>query len=447
MKVSKVIVGIVLSILLSTLLLAGTSMALQKIVYCVDGSYSRPGTPEEGIAELQAEIEDPELLMDTLGVKTNELKIELLTLISEKMAAAGYSLEGQDWGWAEQLTQKETVAFLSGIGPDVIIGETQMPGFAAQGYLEPFPEALAEKVRETVVPGAYLPMTVGGKIYGLAPYPGVNVLFWNKDLFRKAGLDPEVGPKTWSEWLDMSNKITAAGKGKFYGGGVFVGPHFGGSLRVGPFMMMTAGGGFVDENNDIQFAHPGNIKALEFIRKLNKNTPPGIAAAPSEGGFWDAYHEGRMGFVVDGPWRQPEAEKVGIPTGYSPLPLPDVGGRAANVTIGAAFYSVPTYSKNKEGAFKLIETLIDQEVQAISLPLMKRSCVLMSWGDKPANQESYYYTFWLALQGQVVGLPTYKSQSAKVWDIFHQNMTKAIVTDLPIDEIMAEAERRAKALQ
>ena len=47
MKASKVIVGIVLSILLSTLLLAGTSMALQKIVYCVDGSYSRPGTPEE----------------------------------------------------------------------------------------------------------------------------------------------------------------------------------------------------------------------------------------------------------------------------------------------------------------------------------------------------------------------------------------------------------------
>jgi len=323
-----------------------------------------------------------------------------------------------------------------------------MPGYAVKGYLEPFPDELAEKVREIAVPGAYLPMTVKGKIYGIAPYPGVNILFWNKEHFRAAGLDPEVGPKTWSEWLEMANQVTEAGQGKFYGGGVFVGPNFGGSLRIGPFMMMTPGGGFVDEDNNINFTHPANIRALKFIRELDKNTPSGIAGAPGEGGFSNAFNQGRICFDVDGPWRMAESTQAGIDVGCGPLPIPAVNGRPANVTIGAVFYGVPTYSKNKEGAFKYIMSFLDEYVQERSLLRIKRSCVLKSWGEDPANQDSYYYTIWQALQSQVAGLPTFNKENAKVWDIFHQLMTKAVVlTSGSVEEIMAEAQRKAEALQ
>jgi len=445
MRVTK-IKGIVLSILLSTLLLVGVDAAwgLSKIV--VNSAIEiLPGLPEDSIADLRASIATGEL--SAVDEENARLQVEITQHFADKMAEIGYTFEAQDWGWAEPLIQKQTIAFLAGIGQDVIIGETQMPGYAAQGYLEPFPEALAEKIRETVIPGAYLPLTVGGKIYGLSACPGVNVLFWNKDLFRAAGLDPEVGPKTWSEWVDMANKITAAGKGKFYGGGVYVGPHYGGSLRVGPFMMMTAGGGFVDENNDIQFTHPGNIKAFEFLRELNKNTPPGIAAAPGEGGFWNSFNQGQMGFVVDGPWRLAEGTSVGIDVGYSTLPIPDVDGREANVTIGAAFWAVPTYSKNKEAAFKFIMTFLDEYVQERNLILIRRCVVLKSWGADPENQKSFYYTIWLALQGQVAGLPTYNKQNAKVWDIFHQAETRAIMSTGSIEDIMRKAEVEAKALQ
>ena len=33
-------------------------------------------------------------------------------------------------------------------------------------------------------------------------------MYWNKDLFEKAGLDPETPPATYDEWTEMAQKLT-----------------------------------------------------------------------------------------------------------------------------------------------------------------------------------------------------------------------------------------------
>lgn len=48
---------------------------------------------------------------------------------------------------------------------------------------------------------------------GLA-HPGI--MIYNKDVLRKAGLDP-VPPKTWAEFKEICRKVTEAGKGQYYG--------------------------------------------------------------------------------------------------------------------------------------------------------------------------------------------------------------------------------------
>lgn len=40
---------------------------------------------------------------------------------------------------------------------------------------------------------------------------------YNKDIFKDVGLDPEIPPKTMTEYLDFAKKITAAGKQAVYG--------------------------------------------------------------------------------------------------------------------------------------------------------------------------------------------------------------------------------------
>ena len=399
------------------------------------------GTIEQIQEKLNAIIDEGGLAADEM--MNTKWKLEYLTTLAEVAAEKGVVFEGLDWGWSEQLIQKQMNAFLAETGPDVLVGETQMPGFAFNGYLLPFPEELEAKVRDSVIQGAYKPMEVNGKIYGIATYPGVNALFWNKELLRKAGLDPEKAPGTWEEWLAMNEQITEAGNGEFYGGGTYAGPNFGGSLRVGPFMMM-AGGGFIDENGNSAFDTRGNIEALSFMRELAVHSPPGAAAGASEGGWWDAFNQEKIAYVVDGPWRLAAGTALGLDVGYSLLPVPQ-GKGPANVTIGAAFYGVPTYSDNPEKAFAFIESLIDKRVQDLIIENNNRPPVLKVYESDSTFMDSYMSVFYRALKGDVSGLPTFMgNQNAKIWDVFHQHMTETIITDGDVEEILQRAQGLAE---
>ena len=67
-------------------------------------------------------------------------------------------------------------------------------------------------------------MTVGtydGRLYGVPLYADVSALFYNKDLFEKAGLDPTKPPTSLAELREYADKITALGgdvKGYFLPG-------------------------------------------------------------------------------------------------------------------------------------------------------------------------------------------------------------------------------------
>lgn len=52
---------------------------------------------------------------------------------------------------------------------------------------------------------------IAGKLQGLPMALGLPVLYYNKDAFRKAGLDPEVPPKTWWEVQRMAGVLFDAG--------------------------------------------------------------------------------------------------------------------------------------------------------------------------------------------------------------------------------------------
>ena len=51
----------------------------------------------------------------------------------------------------------------------------------------------------------------GGKLWAMPQYLLGIPFVWNKTLFRKAGLDPNKGPKTWTEFLAAAKKLKAAG--------------------------------------------------------------------------------------------------------------------------------------------------------------------------------------------------------------------------------------------
>jgi len=87
---------------------------------------------------------------------------------------------------------------------------------AARGAVYPVYE-LMKDAAEPFDPKAYLPAVVGyytdtqGNMLSFPFNSSTPVLYYNKDLFKKAGLDPNSPPKTWPEMGTAAAKLQAAG--------------------------------------------------------------------------------------------------------------------------------------------------------------------------------------------------------------------------------------------
>lgn len=57
-------------------------------------------------------------------------------------------------------------------------------------------------------PGFMENSRTGGKTWGVPFQRSTIVMYWNKDAFKKAGLDPEKPPQTWAELVSMGQKLT-----------------------------------------------------------------------------------------------------------------------------------------------------------------------------------------------------------------------------------------------
>ncbi len=87
---------------------------------------------------------------------------------------------------------------------------------AAKGAIYPVYELMRDQ-SELFSPGAYLPAVTGyysdvaGNMLSFPFNVSTPILYYNKNLFRTAGLDPEVAPKTWPELGVAAKRLRAAG--------------------------------------------------------------------------------------------------------------------------------------------------------------------------------------------------------------------------------------------
>jgi multiple sugar transport system substrate-binding protein len=94
--------------------------------------------------------------------------------------------------------------------PDVIVEDRPKLPQRAEENID---QSLQEWAKRDGVDGsAYWPFTwqqtlYNGQTYGIPYETEVRVLYWNKNAFREAGLDPEKPPKTWAELKEYADKL------------------------------------------------------------------------------------------------------------------------------------------------------------------------------------------------------------------------------------------------
>ncbi len=87
---------------------------------------------------------------------------------------------------------------------------------AARGAIYPVFELMRDEF-EAFSPAAYLPAVTGyysdvaGNMLSFPFNASTPILYYNKDLFRDAGLDPELAPKTWAEVGAAAKRLRASG--------------------------------------------------------------------------------------------------------------------------------------------------------------------------------------------------------------------------------------------
>ena len=109
-------------------------------------------------------------------------------------------------------------AFRAGTPPHIVqvfeAGTATM--MAAKGAVKPVYQLMAD-AGEPFDPQNYLPTVTGyystadGKMLSLPFNSSTAIVYWNKDAFTKAGLDPEKPPKTWPETFALAKKLKAGG--------------------------------------------------------------------------------------------------------------------------------------------------------------------------------------------------------------------------------------------
>jgi len=98
----------------------------------------------------------------------------------------------------------------AGVGPDVVsLFYGWIPAFVDAGYLVPLPE---DEFPAEWIESYFSPMVTESKFEGeywaIPTAVRSLALFWNKDLFEAAGLDPEVPPTTLDEFVEMAIATT-----------------------------------------------------------------------------------------------------------------------------------------------------------------------------------------------------------------------------------------------
>ena len=246
---------------------------------------------------------------------------------------------------------------------------------AAKGAVYPVYKLMADE-GEKFEPASFIAPVVGyysdtsGNILSLPFNSSTPILYYNKDVFKKAGLDPEVAPKTWSEVEQFSKKIVSSGAAKcgFTSAWItWVQTENLSALHDKPFGTEQNGfGGFNTEftfNGDVQVKHWANLKKWQDEGLFKYGGPVGGDQAATmfyaqECAMTMNSSAGRAGVINNAKDFTP---------GFAPLPFyDDVIAEPKNSIIGGATLWVLN-GKDKAtytGVAKFFSYLSKSEVQA-----------------------------------------------------------------------------------
>lgn len=150
------------------------------------------------------------------------------------------------------------------------------------------------------------------------------VIFYNKDLFAKAGLDA-INPKlsTYSDFIDTSKKLVAAGVAKVAIQPAPTSEFFQTQFDFYPLYAAATSGKQIVANNKATFANQAGYDVADFWQTMYQNK-----LSSPEQYTGDSFAAGNSAMAIVGPW----AVSVYKDVNWGSVPVPTKDGTAADKT-------------------------------------------------------------------------------------------------------------------
>ncbi|MDI6098848.1 sugar ABC transporter substrate-binding protein [Actinoplanes sp. NEAU-A12] len=293
--------------------------------------------------------------------------------------------------------------------PDLFAADiVYVPNFTEAGLFSDISEHIGKlPYADKINKGHVTAGTYEGKKYVLPFVLDLSVMFWNKALYKEAGLDPEKGPATLDEFKSQAQAVQRLGKPGTYG--TYFGGNCGGCNVFTWFPMMWASGADVmdAEGKESLLDGPAAQRVYSTWRELQAAGAIAPGSKDETGATWvAAFQEGKIGVMPYPATLLPTAAKT-VDVGVAPIPGATAG--TGSTFVGGDGIGISKDSKKHPQAWNFLSWLTSEAAQ-VDVLAAGNSTVARS--DLTANQHSAKDPR-VATINQVAGAPQSRTPVAK----------------------------------
>jgi multiple sugar transport system substrate-binding protein len=290
--------------------------------------------------------------------------------------------------------------------------------------------------------------TYNKRLYGVPLYADVSALFYNKDLFTRAGLDPNKPPTSLAEMRAYADKITALGgdiKG-YYLPGNCAGCNI---FTVGPLMWASGAEIEAEGPGDEPLTGDGVKQVLQFTRDMVKGGHVHSGDRTENGEtFHLQFGTGKIGMMGTGNFNITLARQQNPSMKFGVALLPGANPNSSASFIGGDLVVVPKGSKRVNDAVNVMKFLLSDEVQvevyAKALNLTTRSDMV---DNKYFKAEPLVQDVAKALTvGRTPYTLTFFEQINSAQGPWLKMLQRAYYTDDNLDTVISDAKKAMKSI-
>lgn len=247
--------------------------------------------------------------------------------------------------------------------PDLLSADVvYSPNYVKQGLFQDITTRVkALPFVDSLTPAHSEAASKDGKIFGIPLIVDSSLLIYNKDLFKKAGLDPEAPPKNFDDIYRDAKAVRALG-GKTYGF-YFAGNCPGcNAYTMFPYAAAAGTPPLQDDGAKASIDNDAFKATFELYNKMYDEDIVPPAAKGDDGSTWaTAFNAGQIGIIPIGSFDFAALADVPFDWGVAGLPSPD--GAKTSTFVGGDVAGITRSAKNVDQAWDFLSWTLGREAQ------------------------------------------------------------------------------------